>query len=415
MGLGRMMSDPEDPEKHGHVPQALTRRMLDLKSTYLADPNFAAPGLTSLYNFNMSGTARNALRCEQETETIEAYFSSWAHEILMAQVLPQRGAEPDAHLWTVVELHDWPRFLGLYPNRTDMLMAAVAWLLTAPGAPILYYGVEQGYNGNCPSQIDIDNASVADSIRQVCETGVQEKYGSHPDSLKRQDMFASGPWLLGSSVEEVDRLARITNTTPAVSQPWQSDEMLRRDHAMYRHTRKLAALRRRCPALASGSIVWHQAQTINCGFMAYSRLPFDKGSDAAGEIVVLINSGGAGEISLDSVPLNNTVNRADGQRYVNVMNTSQTAEVRVSNDGKMSLVVSGQTLAAGGVMVLVQEGAHLPFNETLGIALCGSPELISTGKDEHSSGALLSHGGSCASCVVLFVVALFLSAFVSAP
>ena len=45
-----------------------------------------------------------------------------------------------------VDNHDNPRFLWNFP-QTSRFMSALAWSLTWPGIPIVYYGSEQGFNG----------------------------------------------------------------------------------------------------------------------------------------------------------------------------------------------------------------------------------------------------------------------------
>jgi len=148
---------------------------------------------------------------------------------------------------------------------------------------------------------------------------------------------------------------------------------LPRNHTMFRHTRKMVALRRSCPALKAGTTVWHEAMSMPCGFMAYSRvLP----EQAATEVIVLINSGGGGDIAWNMLPLNDTIERSDGDWYVNVMNTSQRAQVQISQDGVWHLTWNGTSIPAGSSMVFVPEDQHLPFNDTLGIALCKGDSLM---------------------------------------
>lgn len=233
---------------------------------------------------------------------------------------------------------------------------------------MLYYGIEQGFNGNCPAQIDIAQASSSASISSVCEKGALEGYGEHPDALKRQDMFMGGPWRLGSSVPEVDRTARISNASWAASGAWRDDAMLPRGHAMYQLTRKLALLRRSCPALSEGATVFHASTSAKCGFFAFSRFIASAEADQHSDEVIMLINPGAGRLPLEQLPLKGPVKRTEGQMFVNVLNTAQKAKVQFQS-GQPHLMFPETTLEVGA-MIFVAEGSHLPFNETLGIALC---------------------------------------------
>lgn len=382
MALGRMMSDPANPQIHGNIPETVTDELVKLRKSYLSNPSFGAPGLTSLYNFNMSGTARDALRCEEVSSTIKDYFSSFARRVLLKESVPQPGAEKDAQLWTCIELHDWPRFLGIMPDKVGKLKAALTWLLTAPGSPILYYGVEQAFDGNCPAKINLANESQKETIRQLCESGATETYGAHPDSLKRQDMFKSGPWRLGSAIPEVDKTAYIGKfgAPPLTRGPedWKFDPMLPRNHRIYQHVKKLNAFRQSCPPIKEGGIVWHDAADVGCGFLAYSRFLAQKAKSdlqpPSEEVIVLINPGGVDNLHVQKslfIVLNDTVvRRKIGEKYVNAMNNSEAALIG-SRGGLQTLEFQdGElTLQPGEVMVLVQERNLLPFDNDIGISL----------------------------------------------
>merc|ERR1712242_640297 len=102
-------------------------------------------------------------------------------------------------------------------------------------------------------------------------------------------------------------------------------------------TRKLTFLRRSCAALAKGRILFHTAADANCGFLAFSRFlsgaRATKASDGEaagasdGEVVVLINPGGS-TLRLEKLLLKGALRRAEGESFVNVLNTTQRAQVR---------------------------------------------------------------------------------------
>jgi hypothetical protein len=62
MRVGNMLSDPQNPQNHDpRVPARLTRRIMDLKSTYTKESYNVFPGLTAGYGFHQSGTSRDVL------------------------------------------------------------------------------------------------------------------------------------------------------------------------------------------------------------------------------------------------------------------------------------------------------------------------------------------------------------------
>jgi len=358
-------------------PKKLRDRKEALKSLYESLPEGNQfPGLPSIYNFNMSGTARSALQCFNNSAIIQEWFSSEGYDDITVE-----GARP-TNMWTLLEIHDWVRFLTEIPDRADLLQTGVAWLMTTPGAPVLYYGVEQGFNGHCPAHIDVGSENATGIIEAVCASThcevhpkTQTEDCHSEDSLKRQDMFASGPWRLGSAVPEVNDLAFVGETQASVSYPWQHDPMLRRDHDVYRSIRGLAHLRGSCSALARGRIEWHDAAETPCGVMAFSRyLADDSGSD----VFVIINPGGSGSVNVSRLATNRTAGYASchsARRYVNVFNVSDTARP-LSVHGRLVLELANPRTAAGEVRIFVAEDSVVDFDEELGVALCKEAEVV---------------------------------------
>lgn len=402
MTLGRMMSDPQEPSLHGHVPERLTQCLHGLRTTYLSHPVFPAPGLGSVYNFNVSGTSRYALRCDEPSVHLEDFFGSETERTLLSQSVPQAGAAPDAHLWTAIEIHDWPRFLNMHSERLDLLITGLAWLLTAPGSPILYAGIEQGFNGRCPEAVSIEDPVQRADIEKECHLAAKEEWGSHPDGLKRQDMFAHGPWRLRSAVAAVNRTAYVGPPASEVALcqtdrcgAWQTDEMLPRDHVLYRFVQRMIAFRRSCAVISQGATVFHTASSANCGFIAFSRVivevarsqvptgrtqrVFRTGGHSVcqdvHEVVVLINPGGiggGGDVHLAELMLKGEVHRTGGQLFVDALNPNRTASVRAAASGEVFLVFDSESghLARGSVSLFMPDGMQQPFDSELGISLC---------------------------------------------
>ena len=371
-------------------------------------------GLNALYNFEESGTAKSALLQQRASSDIAKYYDSddfrtlqantpcnmqraghniaacaasarithlhhptviiqratcvlHASSMLQGQTLSQDEA-PCNECWTMLEIHDWTRFLVGAPARLDLLLSALAYLLLSPGTPIVYYGLEQGFNGNCPEPSRIHNCgSATSSIEALCASGGD-------DSLKRQDMFASGPWRLRSAVPAVDALRSVGPTAHNVSGDWRSDPMLPRDHAAYQMARKLAALRRSCAALSSGGMVWHYASDASGGWMAFSRNAREHGPAAgAAEVVVLVNPGAGGWAKIDTVGVSGGYSPSEaGLLFANVFDVEQVGTLTFPTGGSQPYLAlpSGFAVAPGSTAVFVRRDALRPWDSDLGIALC---------------------------------------------
>ena len=257
---------------------------------------------------------------------------------MQAQTLAQNTGLLEC--WNLLEIHDWPRFLASAPNRTDLLMSGLGYLFTAPGVPIVYYGLEQGFNGNCgPLQPSCGAAKA--SVAATCASG--------DDSLKRQDMFASGPWRLESSVADVDMLQGIGPTRHALSPDWRKDRFLQ-PGPVFEVARTLSALRRSCEPLATGSIVWRDASDALGGFLAFSRIGL-----GGQEIVVIVNPGGdsdSGLLSLGKLTVGDSVT---GRRYVNALNPRQVATTDMDGSTPVLIFAQNFSIAAGTTAVFIHE------------------------------------------------------------
>ena len=194
--LGRMMTNPSDPNEHGNVPLTLTNRIKTIQQVYMQDQVNQYPGLNAVYGFAESGISRDVLLGYRSSGLIPDWYNSNDWKTISGQA--------DTKLdWTLLEIHDWPRFLNSFnfdQNGLGQMKATVglSYLLTAPGQPIIYYGLEQGVNGIC-GQVTAGDAS--NNISNLCK--------GHDDSLNRQDLFYNGPWRLGSVVPEINYLQYI--------------------------------------------------------------------------------------------------------------------------------------------------------------------------------------------------------------
>eukprot|EP00929_Paragymnodinium_shiwhaense_P041708 TRINITY_DN21653_c0_g1_i1.p1 TRINITY_DN21653_c0_g1~~TRINITY_DN21653_c0_g1_i1.p1 ORF type:complete len:852 (-),score=206.10 TRINITY_DN21653_c0_g1_i1:294-2849(-) len=276
--LGTMSSDTwNDPNRNDQslgVPQTVTKTLVNLKEHYKSHEKFPYPGLNAVYNFYEAGKGKAALVGFEDNGNkatvvpVGFYFRNGLHD--MSSVVGQLddccadsdlGCTPALnHLWNLLEIHDWPRFLAFYPTSVEMGKIGFAWLMTVPGQPVIFYGQEQGFNGQCEG-IPISTEQGEEDLRNLCKNA-KESPGSHAfHPLFRQDMFAGGPMVLGSAVSEVNDLAnisleRLRDHKDVYKGAWEDDPMLRRDHELFVFAKRLIGLKKKCPALTRGSLEW---------------------------------------------------------------------------------------------------------------------------------------------------------------
>jgi alpha-amylase len=149
--------------------------------------------------------------------------------------LPAYDASTRERLATFLDNHDNSRFLGagIAGQDESRLEAALAWLLTSRGIPIVYYGTEQGFDGG-------------------------------GDPWCREDMWA-GQWNFGPSLGD------------------NFDE----SHRLFRRVRTLLEARRRHEALRRGATTDLYAESGGPGLYVYRR---ESGGDS---VLVAVNSANA--------------------------------------------------------------------------------------------------------------------------
>jgi len=376
--VGRMNSNPENPDEHdSYCPKTLTQRMWDLKDKYLANPKFPMPGLNAVYNFMISGTGRDVILGWRSGEELNDYLTGPKYSMVMAQLsdLKTKVHLPDAighsELWTALELHDWPRLLTDFPSRADLSSIEQTWLMTAPGTPVIYAGLEQGFNGNCP-HFDTKNDTWNQGIGKYCANGyVNMRY----DAPKRQDMFF-GPWRLASAVPQINDLAYVGPINYTVGMHWKDDPFLARNHSLYQMSRKLVNLRRSCPCLSHGNMTMRYFSNETFHLMAYSRfMPPNSSSYKLGaEMVIVLNP--KNETRLLRLPIDSEINKEPGEKYRNVFNLAEVAWVEIDK-GKAYLKFGGPDdkgalIPPASQAIFMHEDHLRPYHDKLGIALCKS-------------------------------------------
>jgi glycosidase len=119
--LGKMFSNPNNPNEHGDVPKTLTDRLGTLKSLYLANPAAPYPGLTAAFEFAHGGTARDVLLGLRSPKSLEAHFTSTYFNDIASQ--------NDYRLsWNLLEIHDWPRFSSVYKTSQEKTILGLGYL-----------------------------------------------------------------------------------------------------------------------------------------------------------------------------------------------------------------------------------------------------------------------------------------------
>ena len=265
--------------------------------------------------------------------------------------------------------HDFPRITkpATCLAETSATLAMATVLLGAPGLPIIYYGDEQGFNGNCPT-------SSAISAGSAKFTFVQQKcLQADDDAFYRQDMWTGAPFLLSSAVPSIAKMARISpswcpSSVPAM--PWQDEPLLSRTHRLYQDTKRLLALRQSCPALRRGSTRYHDLGQYG-HLLGTSRL--FEGS----EVILLINleyNGNAAAI--DQLKL--TSSPPAGAKFRNALTGLLAGVVMHTVTGTVLNMSSGASSEYGDsfavppreAAVLVRDDELLPWDDNLHVTLC---------------------------------------------
>jgi glycosidase len=344
--LGVMFSNPQNPNEHGVVPATLTSRLWDLKDTYLAHPVTKAPGLNAVYDFTESGTARDMLLNHQPTQALEWYFNSDGYRTIAGQA--------DARLnFSILEIHDWPRFTHSVTGDWTKSRVGLGYTLAGPGIPVIYYGQEQGLNGDC--HWDNMNAGAANQqLEDMC------KGDDH--ALGRQDMFVAAPFRLGSTVSSIDALAYIGKASRKAPVAWTEDPYLRRDHDVYQTARRFNWMRKSCAPLRFGSTTFRWGEWGNQGLFAFSRIDGEK------EMVVVVNDAPY-PIAIPRMRIDSGINPSSNVQYKNLLNGFQTAFT--AKEGRDSyLDFNGLEIPGNSVFVFARNSDVGSWNSYVGAHMC---------------------------------------------
>mmetsp|Transcript_103399 Transcript_103399/g.299071 ORF Transcript_103399/g.299071 Transcript_103399/m.299071 type:complete len:1957 (-) Transcript_103399:212-6082(-) len=290
--------------------------------------------------------------------------------------------------WMFVESQDIKRLLQEPSMGGDLwrLKVGLAWTYTWYGMPTLYYGMEQGFNGMCYSYKDgvmnkeahVSSAidpDVAADLQATCEAGTK-------DSLKRQDMFTNGPWMLGSAVPSVQKTAMIDGRMPSASPPhWCEESVIDRSNEVYQLSRALARIRKSCPTLSG--LMPMQAGSTNPSHMAYWKLRNDSATTVGSPVLVVLDMSAdpttdKWSFSLPPAPFDKQVSSSTS--WVDLLNPERTAVLSVpalggapslsidNNPGpaNVAIFVDANEAQADGTWHVCKAGAAklLPLSET---------------------------------------------------
>lgn len=340
--LGKMYSNPKNPDDHGSVPQALTQRLLTLKEIYLQNPQAPYPGMTAAFEFAHGGTARDVLQGQRSPKSLEDFFrSSYFSDI---------ASQNDHRLnWNLLEIHDWPRFASTDKHNSERLILGLAYLSFAEGPPVIYYGMEQGFNGDC----HFDKMKVGSAVQQI-----QAKCQGYSHALYRQDMFMGGMTRLGSTVDEINQLAYIGPASlPSKPISWQQDPYLNRTHNVYQSARRFLHIRKSCAPLKYGGTQFRWVSHEGQGILAFSRA--DK-SDS--EALIVLNTS-PNERPLPEIGIND---QSQGNKWVNLLHPQEIAWTT----GHGSLSFKEKSISGYGIMVFIPEVRATDYDPYLGAARC---------------------------------------------
>ncbi len=379
--LGKMSRQP--------IPQSTTNRKNDMQPLWSQLGQHSYPGLSAVYDFAFSGRSVDAIRGNRPLSWISDAFIDGYYNTITANA--------DARLsWNLLEIHDWPRFtVGGFKNNPFKSAGGISFLTMAQGSPIIYYGMEQGFNGDC--HFNTMNAGQANgNIQSLCSLDqTTHDPAAHP--LYRQDMFMTGKFRLGSTVPEVSQFGKIGNHNDQAPSDWRVDPYLNRNHFVYKTARRFNYLRRSCSALSFG---WTKHRFANStssnGIYAFSRI--DNGKEA---LVIFNNSS-----NTMTIP-NLSVERL-GVQYVNMQNGLARITPNAGATPWLPFADQGWTINGNSVLVFVPADNVGPWRDYLGTHVCNDnpldpkdpaqsnmPPVANAGADKTVSvGAMVTFDGS---------------------
>lgn len=221
------------------------------------------------------------------------------------------------------------------------------------GTTVLYYGMEQGFNGDCHFN-NMNAGAATSSIQGVCSSG--------SDATYRQNMFIGSGWRLGSTVPAINNLAYVGTANHSTWQDWTTDPYLDRSHFVFQASRKANAIRLSCNALRYGRTYFRWGDFSNAGLFAFSRI------DGNEEVVVVVNTDSVSH-GIPNLTIDGGINTVAGQKYVNLMNGAQVGWTMRSGTGS-SLTFNGLQIDGNAVMTFVHQANVAPYNAYLGTLQC---------------------------------------------
>ncbi len=383
------MQNALDP--NSDVPQPVKNRAQELQPLYSQHDFWKLPGLNGFYDFSFSGTLVgywhknvSALQLKQlyydGSDFQNDKKTSYYHQISIDdRSNSYQNLKTDSRLnWTLLEIHDWPRF-AFYGQSYQQMIGAMSQLLLSEGMPVIYYGFEQGFNSAHPgdNKIDLEDSHTRAEINHLLDYTDRPHDGFyHP--RHRQDMFVTGPFRLGSTHAPIHELGGVGKPHADLPpQDWKSDPYLPTNHALFERIRALTHLRQSCSPLKFGHVYYRAAHSDReGGLLAFSRID----STAGKEMLVVVNNAPydspVSELIVDSA-------LAAGQKdtlWKNALNGFEQGWIRAAHAGNPNALLSfdnPQTqetekfiAKAGEVAVFANSNQLDEYNEELKVHLC---------------------------------------------
>jgi len=328
--LGRMGQFAQNPPLRGTYPVSLAKRIAEMKPIFERNPIAPYPGLNAAYDFAHGGTAVDVLQNIRPTSALEDHFRSEYYANIANNGDPRLS-------WNLLEIHDWPRFASRNPGAMAKSILGIGYLAFAEGSPVIYYGLEQGFNGQCPHGAQCPGFT---------------------DAFFRQDMFVGGMTRLGSTVPEINALGAISYGNPNVRFRVDQDPYLNRNHELYRLARKFLHIRSSCEALRVGGTAFRWSESGNEGISIFFR---PHPTHPAEHVLIVMNTGWQSR----QIPEIAAINGAMNGTWRNLLNAGEAAQV-----GGGRVRFNGLTIKPNSIMALVAEPNLGPFVPYLQTNLC---------------------------------------------
>lgn len=245
--------------------------------------------------------------------------------------------------WTGFETSSTPRLLSeLSADNTSeawRIQVGLAWSFNWYGIPVLYSGVEMGFNGLCftspedrrqmEAALEKQGVSAVEaaSVLRACDYTV---FGGSVDAgFWRQDFFSGRPLHLGSAAASIQAQRSIGRSLMTASGPhWCEDPLVDRSNDPYQLTRALIRIRR--SSTASQTVLQEPAHKIACGSEEVAYWKYADDASANGNriaMLLVLEIKRAPDTTASEYALPAGLDYDEGQAFVDLLHPSRMATV----------------------------------------------------------------------------------------